>query len=169
MSCFIDSVLFSYTLRNCCALLAVSGSGRGSAVLYGAECHSVWDCFMFQARSHQGLCDSPLQQKCRLHARSQKVRAVSLLFSTEFYIWRYRFDNTDYGRMQMLPVALFGPCVFMVPMATHGSFQRAAAYCEVVVCSGCVEQLNQLQQSIITVYIPFTPQCAVREVSQQTC
>lgn len=50
----------------------------------------------------------------------------------------------------MLPVALLGPCVFTVPMATHGSFQRAAAYCEVVVCSGCVEQLNQLQQSILT-------------------
>lgn len=69
----------------------------------------------------------------------------------------------------MLPVALFGPCVFTVPMATHGSFQRAAAYCEVVVCSDYVEQLNQLQQSIITTYIPFTAPCAVSEMSRQTC
>lgn len=72
----------------------------------------------------------------------------------------------------MLPVALFGPCALTVPMATQGWFQRAAAYCEgllLVVCSGCVVQLNQLQQSVITTYIPFTAQCALREVSQQTC
>lgn len=71
--------------------------------------------------------------------------------------------------MQVLPVALFGPCVFTVPMATLGSFQRAAAYCEVVVYAGCVEQLNQLQQGIITMYIPFMAQCAVSERSWQTC
>lgn len=57
--------------------------------------------------------------------------------------------------MQMLPVALFGPCVFTVPMATRGSSRRAAAYCGVVVGSGCLEQPNQLGQSIITMYIPF--------------
>lgn len=65
----------------------------------------------------------------------------------------------------MLPVAIFGPCVLTVPMATHGSFQRAAAYCEVVVCPGCVEQ----QQSILTMYIPFTAQGAVSEMSRQPC
>lgn len=32
-----------------------------------------------------------------------------------------------------------------------------------------LEQLNQLQQSIITMYIPFTAQCAVSEMSWQTC
>lgn len=31
--------------------------------------------------------------------------------------------------MQMLPVALFGPCMLTVPMATHGSSRRAVAYC----------------------------------------
>lgn len=77
------------------------------------------------------------------------------LRSAGLYVRSHRFDNTDCARMQMLPVALFGPCVFTVPMATLGSSRRAAAYCGVGVGSACVEQLNQLGQSIISMYIPF--------------
>lgn len=56
-------VVFMWENPQCCNCLFIFmslGSSCGSAVLHRAQRHSVWDCLLFQTRSHQGLCDSPL-------------------------------------------------------------------------------------------------------------
>lgn len=59
---------------SCDYCVSLPGSSCGSAMFYCAQRDRLWNSFYFQAWSHQRFCDPPLWQKCRLRARSKKVR-----------------------------------------------------------------------------------------------
>lgn len=124
------------------------GSSCGPTMLYCPQCDRLWDSFYFQAWGHQGFCDPPLRQKCRLCARSKKVRGRlcrspgwPLLFAWESRVFVEKIANC--GARKRVMRAIDCSCrrwPFYWFLAPHGNSQLSVTlsgiWCPLLPSSG---------------------------------